>query len=350
MSLKEKVKLTYYSKGGGWACKIGPGDLAQVLSKINKHKNDNVIVDFEQSDDAAVIDIGSDKYLVQTVDFFSPIVDDPYTFGQIAAANSLSDIYAMGAKPLFALNIVGFPTKELSNDILAEILKGGASIASKAGIPIVGGHSVDDSEIKYGLVVTGEVKKNDLIKNSNAKHGDLLLLTKPLGTGILYNALKKGVASYDDFHPAIKSMVDTNKEIGSLLNKFNVNAATDVTGYGLIGHLYEMCRAGNVSAEIETNKVPFFNNVEQFAKKGAVPGGTSRNLEFFSKHVEFKDSIQNHQKLMLADAQTSGGLLISLSEKDAYSLSSFCNKLSIGSVQIIGKFTSSKNPKIVINL
>ena len=151
MSLKEKVKLTHYSKGGGWACKIGPGDLAQVLSKINKHKNDNIIVDFEQSDDAAVIDIGNDKYLVQTVDFFSPIVDDPFTFGQIAAANSLSDIYAMGAKPLFALNIVGFPTKELSNDILAEILKGGASLASKAGIPIVGGHSVDDSEIKYGL-------------------------------------------------------------------------------------------------------------------------------------------------------------------------------------------------------
>jgi len=319
------------------------------LSKINKQKNDNVIVDFEQSDDAAVIDIGNNKYLVQTVDFFSPIVDDPYTFGQIAAANSFSDIYAMGAKPLFALNIVGFPTKELSSDILAEILNGGASLASKAGIPIVGGHSVDDSEIKYGLVVTGEVKKNDLIKNSNAKDGDLLLLTKPLGTGILFNALKKGLANSDDFHPAIESMIELNKEIGSLLKKFNVNAATDVTGYGLIGHLYEMCKAGNVSAEIETGKVPFFKNVEQFAKKGAVPGGTRRNLEFFSKHIEFKDSIQNHQKLMLADAQTSGGLLISLPEKDAHSLSSFYKKRSIGFLQIIGKFKSSKNPKITIN-
>ena len=220
---------------------------------------------------------------------------------------------------------------------------------SKAGIPIVGGHSVDDSEIKYGLVVTGEVKKNELIKNSNAKDGDLLLLTKPLGTGILYNALKKGLASSDDFHPAIESMVETNKEIGSFLNEFNVNAATDVTGYGLIGHLYEMCRASNVSAEIETNKVPFFNNVEQFAKKGAVPGGTKRNLDFFSKHVEFKDSIQNHQKLMLADAQTSGGLLISLSKNNAHSLSSFCKKQSIGSVQIIGKFASSNYPKITFN-
>ena len=319
------------------------------MSKINKHKNDNIIVDFEQSDDAAVIDIGNDKYLVQTVDFFSPIVDDPYTFGQIAAANSLSDIYAMGAKPLFALNIVGFPTKELSNDILAEILKGGASIASKAGIPIVGGHSVDDSEIKYGLVVTGEVKKNDLIKNSNAKDGDLLLLTKPLGTGILYNALKKGLASPDDFHPAIESMVETNKEIGSFLKEFNVNAATDVTGYGLIGHLYEMCKASNISAEIEINKVPFFNKVEQFAKKGAVPGGTKRNLDFFSKHIEFEDSVQNHQKLMLADAQTSGGLLISLSKNNAHSLTSFCKKQSIGSVQIIGKFASSNYPKITFN-
>ena len=320
------------------------------MSKINKQKNDNVIVDFEQSDDAAVIDIGNDSYLVQTVDFFSPIVDDPYTFGQIAAANSLSDIYAMGAKPLFALNIVGFPIKELSNDILAEILKGGASLASKAGIPIVGGHSVDDSEIKYGLVVTGEVKKNDLIKNSNAKNGDLLLLTKPLGTGILYNALKKGLASSNDFHPAIESMVSTNEEIGSLLNEFNVNAATDVTGYGLIGHLYEMCRASNVSAEIETNKVPFFNNVEQFAKRDAIPGGTKRNLEFYSNHIKFEDSIQNHQKFMLADAQTSGGLLISLSEKDAHSLSSFCKERSTGSAQIIGKFTSSNNPKITFNL
>ena len=306
-------------------------------------------MDFEQSDDAAVIDIGNDKYLVQTVDFFSPIVDDPFTFGQIAAANSLSDIYAMGAKPLFALNIVGFPTKELSNDILAEILKGGASLASKAGIPIVGGHSVDDSEIKYGLVVTGEVKKNELIKNSNAKDGDLLLLTKPLGTGILYNALKKGLASPDDFHPAIKSMVETNKEIGSFLKEFNVNAATDVTGYGLIGHLYEICRASNVSAEIEINKVPFFNKVEQFAKKGAVPGGTKRNLDFFSKHIEFEDSVQNHQKLMLADAQTSGGLLISLSKNNAHSLTSFCKKQSIGSVQIIGKFASSNYPKITFN-
>ena len=306
-------------------------------------------MDFEQSDDAAVIDIGNDKYLVQTVDFFSPIVDDPFTFGQIAAANSLSDIYAMGAKPLFALNIVGFPTKELSNDILAEILKGGASLASKAGIPIVGGHSVDDSEIKYGLVVTGEVKKNELIKNSNAKDGDLLLLTKPLGTGILYNALKKGLASPDDFHTAIESMVETNKEIGSFLKEFNVNAATDVTGYGLIGHLYEICRASNVSAEIEINKVPFFNKVEQFAKKGAVPGGTKRNLDFFSKHIEFEDSVQNHQKLMLADAQTSGGLLISLSKNNAHSLTSFCKKQSIGSVQIIGKFASSNYPKITFN-
>ena len=349
MILKEKVKLTHYSKGGGWACKIGPGDLAQVLSKINKHKNDNVIVDFEQSDDAAVIDNGSDKYLVQTVDFFSPIVDDPFTFGQIAAANSLSDIYAMGAKPLFALNIVGFPTKELSNDILTEILKGGASLASKAGIPIVGGHSVDDSEIKYGLVVTGEVKKNELIKNSNTRDGDLLLLTKPLGTGILYNALKKGLANSNDFNQAILSMVELNKEIGSLLHKFNVHAATDVTGYGLIGHLYEMCKSSNVSAEIETNKVPFFKNVEQFAKKGAVPGGTKRNLEFYSKHIKFANSIKNHQKLMLADAQTSGGLLISLSEKDAHSLSSFYKERSIGSLQIIGKFRNSKNPKITIN-
>ena len=170
-----------------------------------------------------------------------------------------------------------------------------------------------------------------------------------MGTGILYNALKKGLASSDDFHPAIESMIELNKEIGSMLKKFNVNAATDVTGYGLIGHLHEMCRAGNVSAEIETNKVPFFNNVEQFAKKGAIPGGTRRNLEFFSKQIEFEDSIQNHQKLILADAQTSGGLLISLSKKDAHSLSSFCEKRSIGSVQIIGRFISSKNPKITFN-
>ena len=271
MKTKEQIRLSTLSHGSGWACKIGPDDLAQVLGKVVQKKDSRVIVGYDNSDDAAVIRLQDDKFIIQTVDFFTPIVDDPYMFGQIAAANSISDIYAMGGKPLFALNILGFPANDFPKDIVSKILQGGADKASEAGISIVGGHSIDDKEPKYGLVVTGEVLKDDLIQNKGAKPGDVLLLTKPLGTGIISTGIKKEKANPDSIKQAEDSMATLNKIAGSILSKFSVNAATDVTGFGLLGHAAEVCKSSNVSFEINYNDIKFFSGVNKLAEQGIVP-------------------------------------------------------------------------------
>jgi selenide,water dikinase len=212
--------------------------------------NDSVITDYTSTDDAAVVRLSDGKIILQTVDFFTPIVDDPYTFGQISAANSLSDIYAMGGKPLFALNIVAFPIQKLSNTILSEIMQGGADKAAEAGIPIVGGHSIDDNEPKYGLVVTGEAIEKNIWTNAGAKPGDHLILTKPIGTGIISTAIKKEKASKSITDAASDSMKELNKKASEIAKNFQPNAVTDITGFGLIGHLIEVCNASNVSANI----------------------------------------------------------------------------------------------------
>ena len=261
--------------------------------------------------------LDGDRYLVQTVDFFTPIVDDPYQFGQIAAANSLSDIYAMGGKPLFALNIVGFPIKELPNSMLTEILQGGADKADEAGITIVGGHSINDKEPKYGLVVTGEVKKNQFIRNDTAKEGDILVLTKPLGTGIIATAIKKGKADKSIINDAIQVMTTLNKSAAEIMEGLEVNAATDITGYGLLGHLSEMCKGSNVSAEIHSSEIPFINGTTELAERGFIPGGSKQNFKTSENYTKFSESMSEIEKFILADAQTSGGLLVSLSEKQA---------------------------------
>ncbi len=255
--------------------------------------------------------------IVQTVDFFTPIVDDPYDFGQIAAANSLSDIYAMGAEPLFALNIVAFPSKDLPIDILAEILRGGSDKAKEAGISIVGGHSIDDKEPKYGLVVTGRGVPDELIRNSTAQPGNVLILTKPLGTGIIATAIKRGVAPEKIVDEATAVMSTLNRTAAELMLKHGALAATDVTGYGLLGHLLEMCRASNVSAEVDFNSLQFIEGVEELALDDVIPGGSKRNLDFVSSHIEFPPSLPHHKKIMMADAQTSGGLLIALPKTHA---------------------------------
>ena len=210
-------------------------------------KDDRVVVGYDNSDDAAVVRLLDNKFILQTVDFFTPIIDDPYMFGQIAAANAISDIYAMGGKPLFALNILGFPVNDFPKHIISAILQGGVDKANEAEISIIGGHSIDDKEPKYGLVVTGEVLKENLIQNKGAKPGDVLLLTKPLGTGIISAGIKKEKATADSIKRAIESMVMLNKLAGSILTKFSVNAATDVTGFGLLGHAAEICRSSDVS-------------------------------------------------------------------------------------------------------
>ena len=270
--------------------------------------------------------------LIQTVDFFTPIVDDPYEFGQIAAANALSDIYAMGGKPLFALNIVGFPIKDLPKKILQDILQGGADKAAEAGIPIVGGHSVDDKEPKYGLVITGEVDENKMWKNSGAHINDSIILTKPLGTGIIATATKKGVASVESIKSASKSMKLLNKIAAKDLDGYDVHAVTDVTGFGLLGHLKEICKASNVSATIDFSKLEFFPGAVELAESGIIPGGTKRNLDYIKDFVRFNSNLSQTKKLLAADAQTSGGLLITLPPDQAQKFI----KLRSNSAKIIG--------------
>ena len=289
--------------------------------------------------------LSNGNLIIQTVDFFTPVVDDPYQFGQIAAANALSDIYAMGGEPLFALNIVGFPINDLPKKILTEILQGGADKADEAGIPIVGGHSVDDKEPKYGLVVTGEIQKDKIWKNSGARVGDALVLTKPLGTGIIATAIKKRKASLDSIEFAIRSMATLNKDSAHGLLNYNVNAVTDVTGFGLLGHLKEMCENSGVSSEINFQDLEFLDSAIELAMSGIIPGGTRRNLKSVNEVVVFNKNLSKTEELLSADAQTSGGLLISMPIKDA---KSYIEQMD-GKPKVIGHITGKKPYIIKVN-
>ncbi len=262
-------------------------------------------------DDAAVYRMSDDTALIQTVDFFPPIVDDPYDFGQIAVANALSDVYAMGGKPLTALNIVGFPVA-LPKDILGSILIGGAHKAQEAGVLIVGGHTVDDEEPKYGLSVTGIVRPGDEVTNAGAQPGDSLVLTKPIGTGVITTAGKQGVAGQDVIASAVEIMGTLNRDAAHAMTSVGVHACVDVTGFGLLGHLRGMTRASGVSATVELGAVPLIPGAQELAEQGVAPGGTHRNLESLEPDVAWDDSVTEIQKLLLADAQTSGGLLIAV--------------------------------------
>lgn len=250
--------------------------------------------------------------LVQTVDYITPLVDDPYTFGQIAAANSLSDVYAMGGKPLLALNVVAFPTDALPMEVLGEILRGGIEKAHEAEVRIIGGHSIDDREPKYGLAVTGIVHPERVLRNSTARIGDRLILTKPLGMGIVSTAIKREVASADLIARAVRAMVMLNRNAALTAMEIGANACTDVTGFGLLGHLHEMTAGSGVGAEINFHRVPVLREVADLASQGVVPGGSKRNLAFVQEFVAFDAAVDAVQRLILADAQTSGGLLLAV--------------------------------------
>ncbi len=319
------------------------------MSNLKSKRDERILVGYDDKDDAAVVRLGDGRLLVQTVDFFTPIDDDPYIFGQIAAANSLSDIYAMGAKPLFALNIIGFPINTLPKSDLSKILQGGIDKAEEAGISIVGGHSVDDPEPKYGLVVTGEIDEAKLITNSTAKVGDKLILTKPIGTGIIATAVKRGAADSKAVQASAKSMATLNKLAAEVTQSVGVNAATDVTGFGLLGHLAEMCQASNVSANINYADLPFLPTVKATAEKGILPGGTKRNFNFIKDKVAFSKNISEIDKLLCADAQTSGGLLISLAPEKAEEYINEFNKLSDIKAVIIGEIIAKNKNIISVN-
>ena len=310
--------------------------------------DERVIVGFNGHDDAAVVRLDDGKLLVQTVDFFTPIVDDPYQFGQIAAANSLSDIYAMGAKPIFALNIVGFPINDLPNEMLTTILQGGADKAKEAGIPTVGGHSVDDKEPKYGLVVTGEVEEKNIVTNKSATPGDVLVLTKPLGTGIIATAIKKGVVKNDVIRAAVESMSALNELASKIMVELGVKTATDVSGFGLLGHLNEICEASKVSAEIKYDDLPLLPGVNKLASDGIISGGTKRNLSFAKSFTKFLEDRTKIEKLITSDAQTSGGLLISLPPDSAKIFIKKFNERSPIKAQEIGNIIKQKTNTIYV--
>ena len=273
-----------------------------------------VLVDASTRDDAAVYQLTPDRAIVATVDFFTPIVDDAYDFGRIAAANAFSDVYAMGATPLLALNLVGWPRDTLPYELLGEVLRGGADIAREAGAFVLGGHSIDDPEPKYGMVAIGEVHPNRIVTLARARAGDALVLTKPIGTGVLTTALKRDLASAVDLALAVKSMTTLNAGAARAMRATGggVHAATDVTGFGLLGHLHNMLNAsgGGLSAEIDAASVPLLPMAMELTERGAVPGGTKRNVEALSPHVKFGSAVPEPLRVLLCDAQTSGGLLI----------------------------------------
>jgi len=271
-----------------------------------------LLVGADTLDDAAIYRLTDDIALVQTVDFFTPVVDDPYDFGRIAAANALSDVYAMGARPLTALNIVCFPSGVLPLEYLGRILQGGAETARLAGATIVGGHTIDDPEPKYGLAVTGVLKPGDELTNAAAAPGDVLVLTKPLGTGVVATAIKQGTASEAATASATASMAALNRDGAEIARAHGVRALTDVTGFGLLGHLSEMCRASGVTAEVWFDRLPFLPEAAALAQRGVVPGGTKRNLEYVEPWTRFDPVLELWQRWLCADAQTSGGLLLAV--------------------------------------
>ncbi len=314
-----------------------------MLGRLPRQKPDpRIVIGFETADDAAALRLDDGRILLQTVDFFTPVVDDPYQYGQIAAANSLADIYAMGGRPLMALNVVGFPRDVLPLTVLDEILRGGMSKVHEAGISIVGGHTIVDPEPKYGLVVTGEVLEKNLIRNSTAKSGDILVLTKPLGTGIIATAIKAGKADDEVVAQAGLSMATLIKDASEAAIEVGVSAMTDVSGYGLLGHLLEMCQASGVKAHLELESLPILPGTQELAEKGFIPGGTRRNLEHVQPELTIDGPISDEEILIVADAQTSGGLLIAvnrkkadrlmaaLKERDSASQSAFIGAMSAG--------------------
>jgi selenide,water dikinase len=284
--------------------------LAQVLRHLPRIEDVNVLVDAATRDDAAVYRVGPDRALVATVDFFTPIVDDAASWGAIAAANALSDVYAMGARPLFALNLVGWPREKLPLDLLGEVLRGAAEVTRRAGCLLLGGHTIDDPEPKFGLVVLGDVHPDRMLTNATAQPGDRLVLTKPLGTGILTTALKRDMLEERALEPALRSMTTLNEGAARAALAAGVRCATDITGFGLVGHLRNVLAASNVGARIAFTKVPLLDGALEFARQGAVPGGTRRNYE--AAEVAWPAELDEAERLLLVDAQTSGGLLLAV--------------------------------------
>lgn len=344
----EKIKLTQYTHGLGCACKIRPQNLEAILRKFKPAVSEFTQVGFETADDAAVFCVRDDLSIVSTVDFFTPIVDDPYDFGRIAAANSLSDIYAMGAKPLFALNIAAFPERRLPLTVLEQIISGALQVAKIAGIPILGGHTIEDNEPKFGLAVTGIVHPAEVWHNTGAQAGDCLVLTKPIGLGILSTALKRNLLSRNTQELIIAIMSELNAQAAAIARKYPIHACTDVTGFGLLGHLWEMLQDGTVAVKIHATRIPVIPDTEEMVRRNVIPGGTDANLDYLKDKVEWAKTVSKVTRIILADAQTSGGLLFALPEPQANQLVKELKENRIPAATVIGIFEKSDVPKIYV--
>jgi selenide,water dikinase len=315
--MREAIPLTSLSHGAGCGCKLSAADIGPIVRALPPVEDPRLLVGSATADDAGVVRVRDDLALVQTVDFFTPIVDDPYDFGRIAAANALSDIYAMGAEPLSALNLVAFPLERLGPDVLAEILRGGGDVVRAAGALLVGGHSIDDPEPKYGLAVTGVVDPAQLLTNAGGRAGDALVLTKPLGVGAISTALKRG---HGDglLGRAVETMTALNADAARAARGAGAHAVTDVTGFGLLGHLRELTLASGLAAEVEAVAVPAIDGVEELLRGGdAVSGGSRRNREYAETFTRFADDVDEWRRSLVCDATTSGGLLIAVAAERA---------------------------------
>lgn len=349
MTEATKIRLTQFSHGAGCGCKIAPNVLEQILASAPSPSPDSrLLVGYHSRDDAAVYDLGSGQALISTTDFFMPIVDDPVAFGRIAAANAISDVYAMGGRPLLAIAILGWPVSKISADIAREVVEGGRQTCAQAGIPLAGGHSIDTPEPIFGLAVNGLVDRGQLKRNDTAQPGDSLLLTKPLGIGILTTAEKRGLLRPDDLAVAVELMTTLNS-VGERLARLEaVHAMTDVTGFGLLGHLIELCEGSGVAAELNGASVPLAADLQPYLDQGCIPGGTQRNWASYGHQV---GALDDYARNILSDPQTSGGLLIAVGPEGLDEAADILRDAGLTArVHPIGRLTPriGRSPRIVV--
>ena len=334
----DAIKLTSFSHGGGCGCKIAPGVLSEILkNSAGFPVPKELMVGIETADDAAVYKLNDEQALIATTDFFMPIVDDPFDFGRIAATNAISDVYAMGGTPIMALALVGMPINKLPIETIGQIIKGGESICAEAGIPIAGGHTIDSVEPIYGLVVLGLVHPSKVKRNADAKAGDVLVLGKPLGVGVLSAALKKDKLDADGYKAMIANTTKLNKPGKALSEMAGVHALTDVTGFGLLGHLLELARGARLEAHLEMAKIPLLPGVEQLAHDGYFTGASGRNWDAYGKDVTLGAGVSQAQHMLLTDPQTSGGLLVSCDEGSVDEVLDLFRREGFGEAAVIGR-------------
>ena len=344
----ETIRLTQTAKGAGCAAKIAPGILDKALCGLDLPVDPNLLVGLERADDAAVYRVSDDLALVQTVDFFPPMVDDPFSFGQIAAANALSDVYAMGGVPKTAMNIVAFPAQTMDISILRTIIEGGLSKMREAGVVLVGGHTVEDSELKYGLSVTGFIHPDRILTKKNLQCGDRLILTKPLGTGIIATAIKAGLAGLELTDRVTQAMATLNRDAALIMENFTVHACTDITGFGFLGHLAEMVVDSGHGVRITASAVPMYPEALEWAAMGLIPAGAYNNRSFRGAFVGFAVSVPRKVQDLLFDPQTSGGLLIAVAAGEAEQLVTALKAKGVDCAAIVGEVITEPIDRIVV--